>query len=46
MAIRFELVVNFGDKLEEAKSALLALTSSSPTTLQAGRHRIPSTGRS
>ncbi len=39
MAICFELVVNFGDNTEAAQAA--ALANPSPTTLQAGRHRVP-----
>jgi hypothetical protein len=39
MAICFELVVNFDQNIEGAHAA--ALTNPSPTTLQAGSHRIP-----
>jgi hypothetical protein len=41
VAIIFELVVNFGDNVEAARSA--ALTDPSPLTLQAGNRRIPLT---
>lgn len=39
MAICFELVVNFGENVEEARAA--ALVTPRPMTLQAGSHRIP-----
>lgn len=39
MAICFELVVNFGENIEGARSA--ALANPRPMTLQAGSHRIP-----
>jgi hypothetical protein len=39
MAICFELVVNFGQNAEAARTA--ALVNPRPLTLQAGRHRIP-----
>jgi hypothetical protein len=41
MAISFELVVSFGDSLQAAQSAVLALARPSPTTIHAGSHRIP-----
>ncbi|MBO0804112.1 MAG: hypothetical protein J2P25_13690 [Nocardiopsaceae bacterium] len=39
MAICFELVVNFGENIDGARSA--ALANPSPMTLQAGSHRVP-----
>ncbi|KAA8887128.1 hypothetical protein F3087_19670 [Nocardia colli] len=41
MAICFELVVNFGDNIDAARSALLTRAVPKPTTLTAGDRRIP-----
>ncbi|MFB8282298.1 hypothetical protein [Nocardia colli] len=41
MAICFELVINFGDNIDAARSAVLTRAVPRPTTLTAGDRRIP-----